>query len=222
MFDYSCLVRIQAFDHEALRFTEFHALRLSGGRGGLFHSSASGFQRASLGTYLYLPVAFTMLLVARILPGSAEFSCGNRLRRGCFAAGAFACATWGRSQRVCRSADIAQRILKNLPTGDWRQGEWYIRLANAPGFTLPQRYGLYTYRGLDTICIGDGMGAIQSALQVKSGNEHGLFAKALSAGEMAQSCRAGSALQDPCFWVYPDGRVEQYSGAAAAQPSALR
>jgi hypothetical protein len=173
-------------------------------------------------TYLYLPVAFTMLLVARILLALRNSHAAIAYSAAVLLLVSFACATWGRSQRVCQSAAIAQRILTNLPTGDWRQGEWYIRLANAPGLTLPQRYGLYTYRGLDTICIGDGMGAIQSALQLKSGNEHGLFAKALSAGEMAQSCRAGSALQDPCFWVYPDGRVEQYSGAAAAQPSALR
>jgi hypothetical protein len=99
-----------------------------------------------------------------------------------------------------------------LPSSDWKQGEWHIRLANAPGYTLPPRYGLYTYRGLDTIGNGDGVGAVQSALQLQTGNKYGLFANVLSADQMFHSCRLDTAIKKPCFWVYPDGRVEQFKG----------
>jgi len=164
-------------------------------------------------TYLYLPVAFAMLLLARIL---------EHLRRSHSTASyivitlllvSFGCAAWGRSQRVFRSAAIAQRILAELPIDMWRQGEWRIRLSNAPGNTLPHRYGLYTYRGLDTIGTGDGIGAIQNALQLKTGNERGVVVDVLSAAQMPQICSHVTAINEPCYWVYPDGRVEQFLGA---------
>jgi len=168
-------------------------------------------------TYLYLPVAFAMLLLAYIL---------SNLRRSYPTASyvvialllaSFGCATWGRSQRVFHSAAIAQRILSELPTDKWMQGEWRIRLANAPGNTLPHRYGLYTYRGLDTIGTGDGIGSIQNALQLRTGNEHGVVVDVLSAEQMSQICSPATAFKEPCYWVYPDGRVEQFLGISRVE-----
>jgi hypothetical protein len=166
-------------------------------------------------TYLYLPIAFAMLLLARILFG-LQATCRmafNVIVALLFLS--FGCATWGRSQRVLCSAAIAQRILSELPTENWKQGEWHIRLANAPGYTLPPRYGLYTYRGLDTIGTGDGIGAVQNALRLQTGNEHGVIVDVLSAEELSRICNSATLIKEQCFWVYPDGRVAQFSGSLA-------
>ena len=168
-------------------------------------------------TYLYLPVAFAMLLLAHILANLRRSHSTAAYVVIALLLTSFGCATWGRSQRVIHSAAIAQRILSELPTDKWKQGEWRIRLANAPGYTLPHRYGLYTYRGLDTIGTGDGIGAIQKALQLRTGNEHGVVVDVLSARQMLQIIRPATAIKDPCFWVYPDGRVEQFLGVSRAE-----
>jgi hypothetical protein len=169
-------------------------------------------------TYLYVPVAFSMLLLARILAGLLPAHPKTFYVVVALLLTSFGCATWGRTKRVIYSAAIAQRILSELPSANWQQGEWHIRLANAPGYILPHRYGLYTYRGVDTIANGDGIGAIQSALRLKTGNENGVVANVLSAQQLSQTCSPATAIREPCFWVYPDGRVEQFLGESATQP----
>ncbi len=163
-------------------------------------------------TYLYLPAAFGMLLLAYLLSilrrSNSTASCVVIV----FLLSSFGCATWGRSQRVIRSAAIAHFILSELPTDEWKQGEWRIRLANAPGEERPHRYGLYTYRGLDTIGVGDGIGSIQLALQLRTGNDQTVAVDVLSADRMAQMCSRATSNKEPCFRVYLDGRVEQYMG----------
>jgi hypothetical protein len=168
-------------------------------------------------TYLYLPVAFAMLLLARILSQLRLSHPAVSCVMIALLLASFGCATWGRSRRVIRSAAIAQRILSELPTDKWRQGDWRIRLANAPGYILPHRYGLYTYRGLDTIGTGEEIGAIQKALQLQTGNEHGVVVDVLSAQQMSQICSPATAIKEPCFWVYPNGRVEQFLGVSTAE-----
>ncbi len=169
-------------------------------------------------SYLYLPVAFTMLLLSSILSGLRRtHPVVSYLVLGLLFA-SFACATWARSQRVIHSATIAKRILSELPYNNWRQGEWRIRLANAPGYTLPHRYGLYTYQGLDTIGIGDGIASVQRALQLQTDNENGVLVDVLSAQEMSQECSPANSIAKPCFWIYPDGRVEQFFGGLATHP----
>jgi hypothetical protein len=159
-----------------------------------------------------------MLLLARILAGLLPAHPKTFYVVVALLLTSFGCATWGRTKRVIYSAAIAQRILSELPSANWQQGEWHIRLANAPGYILPHRYGLYTYRGVDTIANGDGIGAIQSALRLKTGNENGVVANVLSAQQLSQTCSPATAIREPCFWVYPDGRVEQFLGESATQP----
>jgi hypothetical protein len=173
-------------------------------------------------TYLYLPVAYAMLALAYILAALRRPHPAVSYILIAFLISSYACATWERSLRVIHSAAIAQRILNGLPIADWKQGEWHIRLANAPGYTLPPRYGLYTYRGLDTIGNGDGVGAVRSALQLQTGNEYGLFANVLSVDQMLQGCSPATAVKEPCFWVYPDGRVERFLGEPTPRFSAAQ
>jgi len=168
-------------------------------------------------TYLYLPTAFAMLLLAYLISILRRFNSTASYVVIAFLLASFSCATWGRSQRVVSSAAIAHRILSELPTGKWKQGEWRIRLASVSGMTLPHRYGLYTYRGLDTIGTGDGIGSIQCALQLQTGNEHGVVVDVLSAVQMPQICTPASAIKEPCYWVYPNGRVEQFLGVLRAE-----
>jgi hypothetical protein len=159
-------------------------------------------------TYLYLPEAFFMLFVAYNLSClRCSFPRVSYLLAALLLI-SFACATWERSERVVRSAAIAHHILASLPTSNWERGKWNIRLATPPGVRLPTRYGLYNYSGLDTIGTGvDGIGSIQKALQVRTGNEHGVTVEVLSAERMSQVCNSNPSDGDPCFWVYPNGDV---------------
>ena len=168
-------------------------------------------------TYLYLPTTFAMLLLAYLFSNLRRFNPTASYVVIALLLTSFSCATWGRSQRVVCSAAIAHRILSELPTNKWKQGEWRIRLANVSGMTLPHRYGLYTYRGLDTIGTGDGIGSIQCALQLQTGNERGVVVDVLSAAQMPQICTPASAIKEPCYWVYPNGRVEQFLGVLRAE-----
>jgi hypothetical protein len=50
------------------------------------------------------------------------------------------------------------------------------------------------------------------ALQLQTGNEHGVVVDVLSAVQMSQLCSPAKSEKEPCFWVYTDGRVEHYMG----------
>jgi hypothetical protein len=159
-------------------------------------------------TYLYMPLSFLMLLLSRLLFLLRRRTPITFFMLTTLLLVSFVSACWERSRRVATSAAIAQRILTELPTANWLQGAWQICIANAPGYKLPQRYGLYTYEGLDTIGTGDGIRAVQDALQLRTGNE-GISVDVLTAEEMVRACTPGTASQEPCYLVYPDGRVQQ-------------
>lgn len=161
-------------------------------------------------TYLYVPVAYAMLLLVSLLVAlwrSRPFAAYVLVL---LLLASYGCATWGRTQRVVESAIIAQRVLSGLPLDNWRQGEWHILLANAPGYTLPHRYGLYTYRGLDTIGTGDGTIAVQDALQLQTGNEKGVTAEVLAGKDISQACGRGTAPNEQCFLILPAGQIEPF------------
>lgn len=160
-------------------------------------------------TYLYLPIAFCMLLLSRVLLDlwrANSIACAVVI---IFLVASFGCATWARTERVVRSGAIAQRILSELPCSNWRQGDWHIRLATPPGQPATHRYGLYAYQGLDTIANGDGSGAIQSAIQLKTGSRQ-VKAQILPPGKLGEECSGATQDTQPCFWVYSDGRVERF------------
>jgi hypothetical protein len=159
-------------------------------------------------TYLYLPEAFFMLFVARMLMALRGVSPKVFGIVTILLLVSFASATWGRSRRVIHSAAISQRILSELPTSDWKQGDWHIRLASTPGYALSHGYGLYTYRGLATIATEDHVSSIEYALEVRTGNEL-VTADVIPAEQMSQVCGVNPPAREPCFWVYPDGRVEK-------------
>lgn len=157
-------------------------------------------------TYLYLPLGFFMLFCARILSDLRRAKPTLGIAIVALLLLSFGFATWERSGRVARCGDIAHRILTGLPSSDWRQGEWNIRLANSPEMQLPHRYGLYTYRGLDTIGTGDGTIAVQHAVQLLTGNDR-IRVQLLPPERFIREC---SLTSDPCYWVFSDGYVEHF------------
>jgi len=159
--------------------------------------------------YLYLPLAFCMLLLSRVLLDLRRANSIACVIVISFLLASFGCATWARTERVVRSSAIAQRILSELPCSNWRQGEWQIWLATAPGQPAPHRYGLYAYQGLDTIANGDGIDAIESAIQLKTGNRQ-VEAQVLPPENLREKCSGAIRDTERCFWVYSDGRVERF------------
>jgi hypothetical protein len=153
-------------------------------------------------TYLYLPAAFYVLLVAGILrtllPGSANYTVAVALIGLCYGAG-----TWLRNEDVSACGATAQRIMAGMPLANWRQGVWRIRVANFSGEPTQPRFGIYQYQGLSTIDVGDPkVSSIEPALQLATRNPN-ISAQVISPEEM-RSCSPA----DTCFWVHQDGQVE--------------
>lgn len=156
-------------------------------------------------TYLYLPAALYCILLSTLLcallPSKVFYRSAVVAILVCFGVG-----TWIRNHRVSECGQTAHNILRSLPVSDWKSGNWYIRLSNVPGETLPPRYGLYDYKGLATVDPGDpdAGNAIQKALQVATGNPE-LRAKIVSPTEIRHSC----AVPDTCFEVSRSGSVHE-------------
>ena len=156
-------------------------------------------------TYLYLPVAFYCPLLAAVLYYSIRSSPAYIV---CLAGIAvlFAAATYNRNLHVDAGATVAQRIMQNLPVARWTEGAWQIRLAEAEP-PLP-RYGIYEYRGLSTIDVGDPtLPGATCALQLVTHNPS-LVAKIVLPLDMRAPCpRPGT-----CFWVHADGSISPAGG----------
>jgi hypothetical protein len=156
-------------------------------------------------TYLYLPAALYCILLSTLLwallPSEVFYRSAVVAILVCFVVG-----TWIRNQRVAACGQTAYNILRSLPLSDWKNGDWYIRLFNIPGETLPPRYGVYAYEGLATIDPGDpdAGNAIRKALQVATGNPE-LKAKIVSPAEIGGSC----TVPDTCFEVSRSGSVHE-------------
>jgi hypothetical protein len=167
-------------------------------------------------TYLYLPLAFVMLFLARLIlffrrsRPAAAFTLIGVL--GIL----YGCATFERSQRVFQSATIAKRILSELPTSRWQQGAWHINISNHPGYLRPTRYGLYTYRGLDTIGVGDGIGSVEFALQLATKNPD--VHVDVPSPQPCENPEKLDSAHNQRFWILPDGRVIELPNITQEQP----
>lgn len=160
-------------------------------------------------TYLYLPAASASLFLAAVLhmtlPRPYFLAVVGSL------AVLFGAASYNRTRHVVAGAAISERIVRGFPLDLWKQGVWDVRVAEAEP-PLP-RYGLYYYRGLATIDIGDPeIPALQYALRLGTENPN-ITAQVITPAQMAESrCPESSS----CFWIYGDGRVVPTAGAAPA------
>jgi len=157
-------------------------------------------------TYMYLLVAFAALLFASIL---VQFLGPRASKRGriIFAvivgalAISYGTATWVRNGRVARCGETASTIVNALQQDRFKNGFWSIWLAPARGEPGSHRYGMYGWRGVDTI----GYTAVESAVQLVNGNES-LRAQVSTPEALAAGCRNS---WDACYVVHDDGRVDE-------------
>jgi hypothetical protein len=160
-------------------------------------------------TYLYLPTALYAILLALILraflPSDAVFGAVVCSLLLCFTGG-----TWLRNQRVAGCGATAARILRQLPTSNWKHGEHDILLAKAPDEATSDHYGIYLYRGLSTIERGDpdDPPAAMYALQTATGNPE-LKVEVVDPTQMRNSRSCG--IPESCFLVHSDGTVQEFT-----------
>ncbi len=155
-------------------------------------------------TYLYMAVAFWALLFSSLLEIATRAAPSNMrpLLFGVvvgFLAVSFSCATWVRNDRVVACGNTAKRFMSSLRLEKLNKGLWVINLAAVPGEPGSRRYGLYGWRGIDTV----GETALEPALQWVNNNE-GLVARMVDPQFFERGCYG---TKDLCFWVHENGEV---------------
>lgn len=157
-------------------------------------------------TYMYLLVAFAALLFASILVQLLGPRASKRGRIifavivGALAI-SYGTATWVRNGRVARCGETASTIVNALQQDRFKNGFWSIWLAPARGEPGSHRYGMYGWRGVDTI----GYTAVESAVQLVNGNES-LRAQISTPEELESGCRNS---WDACYVVHDNGKVDE-------------
>jgi hypothetical protein len=163
-------------------------------------------------TYLYLPLAFFCILLGRLL--TLIPSVPARCITVVLVLFMFCCATWVRNERVRTCGVEAALILSTLAAAPFHQGTWQIDVAKTPGTITPLHFGLYNYRGLDTLGSGDpglgefGLRGVEAAVQMKARNPR-LSVTVHSAVDLRTVC-AHPAPNQACFWVAPSGTVAPF------------
>ena len=159
-------------------------------------------------TYLYLPAAFYTLGLCAVLRSWFAARPAGYWAIVVLLAASLGAGTWVRNQRVTACAATAERILTSLPAGQLNSGERAVFVAKRPGEAESERYGIYGYRGLDTIGVGEyGLRGLGSALQARFANPH-LEVRVVSAQELEPRCRADA--EALCFQVDASGRVTSF------------
>jgi hypothetical protein len=157
-------------------------------------------------TYMYLMVAFAALLFSSIL---VQLLGSHASRRGqiVFAvivgalAVSYGTATWVRNTRVARCGETAKEIVSSLHQERFKNGVWFVWVAPARGEPGSHRYGMYGWRGVDTI----GYTAVESAVQLVNGNES-LKARVMTPDELDTAC---GVPRGTCFVVHENGKVDE-------------
>jgi hypothetical protein len=163
-------------------------------------------------TYLYLPVAFFCVLLARVLLLIPSAAARNSIVA--LLVFLFCCATWVRNERVRACGSDSRRILSTLAAARFHDGAWNIEVAKTAGTVTPLHFGLYNYHGLDTLGSGDGglgifgLRGVEAAVQMKTRNPR-LAVSVRSPEELRANCQEPAAKQK-CFWVAPDGNVTAF------------
>jgi hypothetical protein len=163
-------------------------------------------------TYLYLPVAFFCILLARLLLLMPSAVVRNSIV--VVLAYLFLCATWVRNERVRACGSDSRRILSTLAAARFQNGQWRMEVAKTPGTVTPLHFGIYNYHGLDTLGSGEGglgifgLRGVEAAVQMKAQNPQ-LAVTVRSADELRADCEH-PAKNQACFWVAPDGKVREF------------
>lgn len=163
-------------------------------------------------TYMYLPVAFVALLFSSLL------QIAFLRRRGAekiylvivfILSILFVSATWVRNGLVARCGATAAQIVAGLKQDRLRDGVWFIWLAPFPGEPRSQRYGMYGWRGIDTV----GATAVEPATQLANSNR--LLAAALVYPQLLkQYCPNPRSV---CFLVHDNGVLAEQEEKLSAK-----
>jgi hypothetical protein len=160
-------------------------------------------------TYVYLPVAFFVLLMSRVLCHLCGIERGWSLTYAAVVAVLvilFGCAVWVRNGRVIDCGSNVSHILTGLPK-DLAHGPWHLLLADAPYEPGSELYGMYGYKGVESLGVGDyGKGAVQGGLQAYFKNGE-LTAEVVSAEALPALCEQPPSAGKRCFWIHSDGRI---------------
>jgi hypothetical protein len=153
---------------------------------------------------LYVPAALYSIAVAlglrHLARSRAAFAAVTGLLLVSYVAG-----TVVRNERVVACARIAQTIVGSLPTGAWRDGAWDVRLATTPGKTLPPRYGIYDYAGIETLEVTQThIRGAEDAVRLATGNER-VRVDVVSAETLEDGC----ARPRTCYTVSANGDVSE-------------
>lgn len=164
-------------------------------------------------TYLYLAVALVAILFASVMRQILKPGENNRGRIAFVVivttlSISYASATWVRNSLVQRCGMAANRIVTTLQRDDLRNGLWFIWLAPVPGEPGSNRYGMYGWRGIDTV----GVTAVEAAAQLANNNEM-LAATVLTPEGLARGCRNS---RDVCFAVHGDGTADEVKPTVAS------
>ncbi|MEP6601494.1 MAG: hypothetical protein ABJB49_06730, partial [Nitrospirota bacterium] len=162
-------------------------------------------------TYNYVGLGMLLLIFSRLLY-AAFFENGSGMSRGLYTviltvmALLFAGGTWAKNLRVHSCGEILGTILAELPADKLQRGKRHVVFANVPDEPATRFYGMYGYKGVDTLGIGEyGSPGIAGALQYRFNNPE-ITAETVSAEKLPGLC--GARDQNLCFWVHWDGRVE--------------
>lgn len=175
----------------------------------LFNSHASE-------TYLYVPMALFVLLISRILcallvdQGGPNWKFNYGIVMGVLLI-LYGSATWVRNERVVDCGSASRRLLSSFPT-ELNRGAWRILLAAVPGEPVSRPYGMYGYRGVQTLGIeGYGADAVQFAIQFACHNTQ-LTVAVVTPAEL-NVIGASPGPRERCFWVHWDGRLSPFGDA---------
>ena len=176
-------------------------------------------------TYNYVGIAFLVLIGVRVLcaittPPHGRAGPSIPVFAGVVGVVAllYGAATFDRNLRVKSCGDILGNILKQLPTGELHQGKWDVVFSNVPDEPASHYYGMYGYKGVDTLGIGDyGAPGIAGAVQFASKNA-GISAESVASEDFVRSCSAPVAGR-LCFWVHANGDLNLLQPAATPPAS---
>jgi len=165
-------------------------------------------------TYLYLTIAFVAVLFASIIVQllKVETSANRRIVFAVMIGAlsiSFGLGTWVRNSKVYQCGQTAAQIVSGLNQSRFKSGSWYVWLIPAPGEPQSHRYGMYGWRGIDTV----GQSAVQEALQLVNRNEE-ITARVLTPQEVAAVCNSAHYI---CMEVHADGSVEQVVSQSLAK-----
>lgn len=174
-------------------------------------------------TYNYVGIAFLIWIATRMLYAIATPAGGDRANLTVFAgvvgviALLFGAATMDRNLRVKSCGDIVGKIFNQLPADELRSGKWDVMFSNVPDEPQTRMYGMYGYKGIDTVGYGEyGAPGIPYTVQFVSGNPN-IDAHAVSPEEFTRRCASPKPNQ-MCFWVHSNGELTRVRSTGPASP----